>query len=123
MKILSGKDQLSEKNENEELTLEMMNAGPDEAGLRRPDCWRRDRRSARIRNSRKIDDGTSGDFHKTGRPHGILPMGEAVDVMLDAFRNWAKDPLVAELGGARTRRKTCELRYTRAPRQHTARQE
>jgi ferredoxin len=28
--ILSGKDHLSEKNENEELTLEMMNAGPDE---------------------------------------------------------------------------------------------
>jgi ferredoxin, 2Fe-2S len=30
VKILSGKDQLSAKNENEELTLEMMNAGPDE---------------------------------------------------------------------------------------------
>ena len=30
VKILSGKDQLSEKNENEELTLEMMNAGPDD---------------------------------------------------------------------------------------------
>ena len=30
VKILSGKEQLSEKNENEELTLEMMNAGPDE---------------------------------------------------------------------------------------------
>ena len=30
VKILSGKEQLSEKSENEELTLEMMNAGPDE---------------------------------------------------------------------------------------------
>ena len=30
VKILSGKEQLSEKTENEELTLEMMNAGPDE---------------------------------------------------------------------------------------------
>jgi ferredoxin len=30
VKILSGKDHLSEKNENEELTLEMMNAGPDD---------------------------------------------------------------------------------------------
>ena len=30
VKILSGKQQLSEKNENEELTLEMMNAGPDD---------------------------------------------------------------------------------------------
>jgi len=30
VKIISGKDQLSEKNENEELTLEMMNAGPDD---------------------------------------------------------------------------------------------
>ena len=30
VKIISGKAQLSEKNENEELTLEMMNAGPDE---------------------------------------------------------------------------------------------
>ena len=30
VKILSGKEQLSEKNENEDLTLEMMNAGPDE---------------------------------------------------------------------------------------------
>jgi ferredoxin, 2Fe-2S len=30
VKILSGKDHLSGKNENEELTLEMMNAGPDE---------------------------------------------------------------------------------------------
>ena len=30
MKILSGREQLSEKTENEELTLEMMNAGPDE---------------------------------------------------------------------------------------------
>jgi len=30
VKILSGKEQLSEKNENEELTLEMMNAGPDD---------------------------------------------------------------------------------------------
>jgi ferredoxin len=30
VKIISGKEQLSEKNENEELTLEMMNAGPDE---------------------------------------------------------------------------------------------
>ena len=30
VKILSGKEQLSEMNENEELTLEMMNAGPDE---------------------------------------------------------------------------------------------
>jgi ferredoxin len=30
VKILSGKEQLSAKNENEELTLEMMNAGPDE---------------------------------------------------------------------------------------------
>ena len=28
---------------------------------------------------------------------GILTMAEAVDAMLDAFRNWAKDPLVAEL--------------------------
>jgi ornithine cyclodeaminase/alanine dehydrogenase-like protein (mu-crystallin family) len=28
---------------------------------------------------------------------GILTMGEAVNAMLDAFRNWAKDPLVAEL--------------------------
>jgi ferredoxin len=30
VKILSGQDHLSEKTENEELTLEMMNAGPDE---------------------------------------------------------------------------------------------
>jgi ferredoxin len=30
VKILSGKDHLSEKNENEELTLEMMKAGPDD---------------------------------------------------------------------------------------------
>ena len=30
VKILAGKEQLSEKTENEELTLEMMNAGPDE---------------------------------------------------------------------------------------------
>ena len=30
VKILSGKDHLSEKTENEELTLEIMNAGPDE---------------------------------------------------------------------------------------------
>ena len=30
VKILSGKEQLSEMNENEELTLEMMNAGADE---------------------------------------------------------------------------------------------
>ena len=30
VKILSGKEQLSEKTDNEELTLEMMNAGPDE---------------------------------------------------------------------------------------------
>jgi ferredoxin len=30
VKILSGKEQLSEKNENEEFTLEMMNAGPDD---------------------------------------------------------------------------------------------
>jgi len=30
VKILSGKEQLSEKSENEELTLEMMNAGPDD---------------------------------------------------------------------------------------------
>lgn len=28
---------------------------------------------------------------------GILAMSEAVDAMLDAFRNWAKDPLLAEL--------------------------
>ena len=30
VKILAGKEQLSEMNENEELTLEMMHAGPDE---------------------------------------------------------------------------------------------
>ena len=30
VKILSGKEHLSEKTENEELTLEMMNAGPDD---------------------------------------------------------------------------------------------
>jgi len=30
VKVLSGKEQLSEKTENEELTLEMMNAGPDD---------------------------------------------------------------------------------------------
>jgi len=30
VKILAGKEHLSEKIENEELTLEMMNAGPDE---------------------------------------------------------------------------------------------
>jgi ferredoxin len=30
VKILSGKEQLSEKTENEELTLEMTNAGPDD---------------------------------------------------------------------------------------------
>jgi len=30
VKILSGKENLSEKNENEELTLKMMNADPDE---------------------------------------------------------------------------------------------
>jgi ferredoxin len=30
VRILSGKENLSEKTENEELTLEMMNAGPNE---------------------------------------------------------------------------------------------
>jgi len=30
VKVLSGKEHLSAKGENEELTLEMMNAGPDE---------------------------------------------------------------------------------------------
>jgi len=30
VKILAGKEQLSEKTDNEELTLEMMNAGPDD---------------------------------------------------------------------------------------------
>ena len=30
VKILSGKEHLSEKTENEELTLEMMNAGPED---------------------------------------------------------------------------------------------
>ena len=30
VKILSGKEHLGEKSENEELTLEMMNAGPDD---------------------------------------------------------------------------------------------
>jgi 2Fe-2S ferredoxin len=30
VKILAGKEHLSEKTDNEELTLEMMNAGPDE---------------------------------------------------------------------------------------------
>lgn len=30
VKILSGKEHLNEKTENEELTLEMMNAGPDD---------------------------------------------------------------------------------------------
>jgi ferredoxin len=30
VKIVSGKEQLSEKDENEELTLEMMNAEPDD---------------------------------------------------------------------------------------------
>ena len=30
VKILSGQEQLSEKTDNEELTLEMMNAAPDE---------------------------------------------------------------------------------------------
>lgn len=30
VKILSGKEQLSEKTDNEELTLEMMKAGPEE---------------------------------------------------------------------------------------------
>jgi ferredoxin, 2Fe-2S len=30
VKILSGNESLSEKTDNEELTLEMMNAGPDE---------------------------------------------------------------------------------------------
>lgn len=30
VKILSGKEQLSEKTDNEELTLEMMNGGPDD---------------------------------------------------------------------------------------------
>lgn len=30
VKILSGQEQLTEKTDNEELTLEMMNAGPDE---------------------------------------------------------------------------------------------
>ncbi len=28
---------------------------------------------------------------------GLLAMSEAVDAMLEAFRNWAKDPLVGEL--------------------------
>ena len=28
---------------------------------------------------------------------GILAMSEAVDAMLEAFRNWAKDPLLGEL--------------------------
>ena len=28
---------------------------------------------------------------------GVLAMSEAVDAMLEAFRNWAKDPLVGEL--------------------------
>jgi 2Fe-2S ferredoxin len=30
VKILAGKEHLSEKSDNEELTLEMMNAGPDD---------------------------------------------------------------------------------------------
>lgn len=30
VKILAGKENLSEKNDNEELTLEMMNAGPED---------------------------------------------------------------------------------------------
>ena len=30
VKILAGKEALSEKNDNEELTLEMMNAGPED---------------------------------------------------------------------------------------------
>ncbi len=30
VKILSGRENLSEKNDNEELTLEMMNAGPED---------------------------------------------------------------------------------------------
>ena len=30
VKILTGKENLSEKNDNEELTLEMMNAGPED---------------------------------------------------------------------------------------------
>lgn len=30
VKILAGKETLSEKNDNEELTLEMMNAGPED---------------------------------------------------------------------------------------------
>jgi hypothetical protein len=38
---------------------------------------------------------------------GILKMSEAVDAMLEAFRNWAKDPLVAEITG--TQKVTCPM--------------
>jgi alanine dehydrogenase len=36
-------------------------------------------------------------FAKPDDHRGILAMSEAVDAMLEAFRNWAKDPLVGEL--------------------------
>ena len=39
VKILSGKEHLSEKTENEELTLEMMNAGPDDGWDASPGFW------------------------------------------------------------------------------------
>jgi ferredoxin, 2Fe-2S len=49
VKILSGKEHLSEKTENEELTLEMMNAGPDERlGVRGADSRRCHRRAAGV---------------------------------------------------------------------------
>jgi ferredoxin len=49
VKILSGKEYLSEKTDNEELTLEMMKAGSRRTvGMRRADLGRRNRRAARV---------------------------------------------------------------------------
>ena len=45
---------------------------------------------------------------------GILTMAEAVDAMLDAFRNWANDPLVAELRRRTHTPKNVRLPYIRA---------
>jgi alanine dehydrogenase len=36
-------------------------------------------------------------FAKPDDHRGLLAMSEAVDAMLESFRNWARDPLVAEL--------------------------
>ncbi|MGZ8479189.1 MAG: hypothetical protein ACXW6J_19000 [Candidatus Binatia bacterium] len=47
---------------------------------------------------------------------GILCLQEAVDAMLEAFRYWARDLLVAELRRRTHTPKTCASRCTKARR-------